>query len=218
MHKEDYQQLFRISLLGEANVGKSAIQTRYVDGYFGDKLPSAIGIEFKHKFIDIDPSMLSKDYQELFDDDKPIRCKLQVWDTAGQERFRCITQRYYKNAHAFTLVYDITDRASFSAIDGWLNEIRNHAPTAEVILLGNKWDLSQNREVEFLDGAKYAEEQGIPFMEISAKDDINVINAYEHLVIELLSKSFKTNPNQIQSIQLNANTPVIQEKQWGLSC
>mmetsp|Transcript_24794 Transcript_24794/g.17499 ORF Transcript_24794/g.17499 Transcript_24794/m.17499 type:complete len:82 (+) Transcript_24794:254-499(+) len=79
--------------------------------------------------------------------------RAQIWDTAGQERYRAIANAYYRQAVGVLVVYDITERTTFENLDRWLNEIRTHADQKIVILLvGNKSDLQQNRQVSYEEG------------------------------------------------------------------
>lgn len=87
--------------------------------------------------------------------------KLQMWDTAGQERFRSVTRSYYRGAAGALLVYDTTSRDSFNALSNWLNDARTLANSNIVILLvGNKKDLEEAREIEFLEASNFAQENG----------------------------------------------------------
>lgn len=87
--------------------------------------------------------------------------KLQMWDTAGQERFRSVTRSYYRGAAGALLVYDSTSRDSFNALSNWLNDARTLANSNIVILLvGNKKDLEEAREIEFLEASNFAQENG----------------------------------------------------------
>ena len=81
--------------------------------------------------------------------------KLQIWDTAGQERFRSVTRSYYRGAAGALLVYDITSRESFNALSNWLTDARTLAsPSIVILLVGNKKDLEDEREVTFLEASR----------------------------------------------------------------
>jgi Ras-related protein Rab-2A len=110
-------------------------------------------------------------------DGAPI--KLQVWDTAGQESFRSITRSYYRGAAGALLVYDITRRETFDHLASWLEDARAHAnPAMTVMLIGNKCDLAHRRAVSTEEGAAFAAEHGLVFMEASAKTALNVEEAF----------------------------------------
>ncbi|KAK8690597.1 hypothetical protein V6N13_074129 [Hibiscus sabdariffa] len=101
------------------------------------------------------------------------------WDTAGQERFRTITSSYYRGAHGIIIVYDVTDQASFQNVKQWLNEIDRYASgSVNKLLVGNKCDLIDKKEVPYETAKAFADELGIPFMETSAKNATNVEQAF----------------------------------------
>ena len=93
-----------------------------------------------------------------------------LWDTAGQERFRTITYNFYKNANAVLLVYDVTDRVSFSDLKVWMTAIRDHAAeNIKMVLVANKVDDLEGREVTRFEGQNTARENGMMYFEVSAK-------------------------------------------------
>lgn len=108
------------------------------------------------------------------------KLKLQIWDTAGQERFRTITTAYYRGAMGILLVYDVTDERSFANVKNWMRQIEQHASeSVNKILIGNKCDVDPaDRRVSLEQGRKLAEEYGIIFFETSAKENVNVDEAF----------------------------------------
>lgn len=107
---------------------------------------------------------------------------MQIWDTAGQERFQTVTTSYYKGAHGIILVYDITDRESFKAIEKWLADVDKYSNENVVrLLVGNKADLEANRQVKSEEGNFLAESLGIKFLETSAKESMNVEKTFKTL-------------------------------------
>lgn len=114
--------------------------------------------------------------------------KLQIWDTAGQERFRTITQTYYKGAMGILLTYDCTDEGSFSSIRNWTQQIKLHA-SAQVakVLIGNKCD-RPDRKITREQGEALARELEMPFFEASAKNNINVQEAFAHIAKDIKDK------------------------------
>jgi Ras-related protein Rab-2A len=106
--------------------------------------------------------------------------KLQIWDTAGQENFRSITRSYYRSAIGALLVYDITRRDTFIHVKNWLEEVKvNGNPHMEILLVGNKNDLENDRQVALQEGAAFAKENGLQFIEINAKDFNKVSEAFQ---------------------------------------
>merc|ERR1712113_454950 len=126
--------------------------------------------------------------------------KLQIWDTAGQERFRTITSAYYRGADGIILVYDTTNRESFSHVNDWLSEVNRYVNESTCkILIGNKCDNSTERQVSTEEGKTKAEEIGIAFIEASAKDATNVEAAFQLMSGELINKREQVGGQQKKS-------------------
>ncbi|KAK9155355.1 hypothetical protein Sjap_002835 [Stephania japonica] len=165
---EDY--LFKIVLIGDSAVGKSNLLGRFARNEFHSNSKSTIGVEFQTQKMDIDGKEV----------------KAQIWDTAGQERFRAVTSAYYRGAVGALVVYDISRRQTFDSIGRWLNELHTHSDMNVVtILVGNKSDLRDAREVSTDEGKALAEAQGLFFMETSALDSSNVASAFQTVVREI---------------------------------
>ncbi|XP_010715617.1 ras-related protein Rab-8B isoform X2 [Meleagris gallopavo] len=131
------------------------------------------GIDFKIRTIELDGKKI----------------KLQIWDTAGQERFRTITTAYYRGAMGIMLVYDITNEKSFDNIKNWIRNIEEHASSdVERMILGNKCDMNEKRQVSKEKGEKLAIDYGIKFLETSAKSSINVEEAFFTLARDIMTK------------------------------
>jgi len=132
---------------------------------------STIGVEFATRTVNCDGKNI----------------KSQIWDTAGQERYRAITSAYYRGAVGALLVYDITKRSSYENVPRWLKELREHADDQIVIMLvGNKRDLRNNREVTTDEAKQFAEENNLFFIETSALDSTNVETAFKRILSEIL--------------------------------
>ena len=146
-----YDYLYRLVLIGDSGVGKTALLLRYSDNLFNASFISTIGIDFRIKTIEV----------------KGKRIKLQIWDTAGQEQFHSVATSYYRNAHGIILLYDITSAESFIHVTKWVNSISKNAPTGvKQLLIGNKCDMEDNRRVIERDrGQALAEELDMPFLE-----------------------------------------------------
>ena len=105
--------------------------------------------------------------------------KIQIWDTAGQEAFQAITRTYYKGAIGALLVYDITRKDTFIHATKWLEEVKNNSSkTITIILIGNKRDLENKRQVTYEEGEAFAKENGLMFLETSAKTAYNVVESF----------------------------------------
>nr|ABD65434.1 Rab10 [Suberites domuncula] len=171
--KKAYDLLFKLLLIGDSGVGKTCVLFRYADDTFNTTFISTIGIDFKIKTIELEGK----------------RIKLQIWDTAGQERFHTITTSYYRGAMGIILVYDITNQKSFDNITKWLQNIEMHASAdVERILIGNKCDWEARRVVPKDRGNALAHNQGISFLETSAKTNYNIEEAFEQLAKQILRK------------------------------
>lgn len=132
-----------------------------------------IGVEFGSRIVNVGGKQI----------------KLQIWDTAGQERFRSVTRSYYRGAAGALLVYDTTSRESFNTLSNWLNDTRTLAsPHIIIILVGNKKDLEEAREVTFLEASNFAQENDLIFLETSAKTGENVEESFLKCAKTILAK------------------------------
>ena len=166
MGDENYDFIFKVLLLGNSDVGKSSLLLRYVDSVWSDTFVPTIGVDFKVKTIEIGGK----------------KVKLQIWDTAGQERFRTVVSTYFRGAHGIFLIYDITNRDSFKNLENWLIEIeKNASENVLKILIGNKNDLEDERDIASDEGKAFANRNGMQFIETSAKMNTNVNEAFETL-------------------------------------
>lgn len=177
-----YDYLFKLLLIGDSGVGKTCVLFRFSEDAFNSTFISTIGIDFKIRTIELDGKKI----------------KLQIWDTAGQERFRTITTAYYRGAMGIMLVYDITNEKSFDNIRNWIRNIEEHAAAdVEKMILGNKCDMNDKRQVSTVRGQDLAVEYNVKFMETSAKTSTNVEEAFIALARDIKKKMDKKleNPN-----------------------
>jgi len=150
---------FKLVLLGESAVGKSSLVLRFVKGQFHEFQESTIGAAFLTQTVCLDDTTV----------------KFEIWDTAGQERYHSLAPMYYRGAQAAIVVYDITNADTFERAKTWVKELQRQAsPNIVIALAGNKADLTTNRIVEYDEASAYAEENGLLFMETSAKTALNV--------------------------------------------
>ncbi|MGH0153859.1 UNVERIFIED_CONTAM: hypothetical protein FKN15_061925 [Acipenser sinensis] len=144
-----------------------------------------------------------------------------IQDTAGQERYRTITTAYYRGAMGFLLTYDITNQESFNAVQDWATQIKTYSwDNAQVILVGNKCDLEDDRVIPAEEGRRLSDELGFEFFEASAKDNINVKQVFERLVdviCEKMNESLDSDPTVMSN-----KTPTLNESpppsQGGCAC
>lgn len=161
---------YKLVFLGDEAVGKTSIITRFMYDTYEPSYKVTIGIDFVSK--------------TLYLEDRIVR--LQLWDTAGQERFRSLVPSYIRDSSCSIVVYDITNRASFLNSEQWIEDVRNERGSDVVIVLvGNKTDLSDRRQVTTEEGEKKAKEAGVLFLETSAKAGFNVKGLFRKLAMAL---------------------------------
>jgi len=159
-----YAYLFKYIIIGDTGVGKSCLLLQFTDKRFQPVHDLTIGVEFGARMITIEKQLI----------------KLQIWDTAGQESFRSITRSYYRGAAGALLVYDITRRDTFNHLTQWLKEARQNSSHQDMVimLIGNKKDLEMRRQVSYKEGEQFAQQNGLIFLETSAKTAANVNEAF----------------------------------------
>ena len=156
---------FKILILGDSTVGKTTLLLKYVDGYFPPIYVATIGVEYKIKKINING----------------ININLQIWDTAGQERFKGITKNFLKGANGIIYTYDITKKTTFENLKNWINTADETITDFQKIIIGNKIDLEEERQVSNEIFKKFCQNKNIKGMEVSAKQGTNVNESFELL-------------------------------------
>ena len=170
--KSDKIKTLKLMLIGEAAVGKSSIMYRYTMNSFKLNMLGTAGIDFKKKEVEIDDNKI----------------KIILYDTAGHDRFRKIMKNHCKGANGIVLVYDIGEEKSIERLSSWMNDIKeNSDPDVEVILVGNKADITQ-RKVTEQEGLELSMKFNIPIIETSAKTGQNVEEAFNILIKKILTK------------------------------
>uniref|UniRef100_A0A668A2H0 Zgc:101559 n=1 Tax=Myripristis murdjan TaxID=586833 RepID=A0A668A2H0_9TELE len=150
-------RIFKIIVIGDSNVGKTCLTYRFCGGAFLKNPEATIGVDFRERTLQLDGESI----------------KLQIWDTAGQERFRkSMVEHYYRSVHAVIFVYDMTSLSSFESLPEWIDECTRHSvgPMVPRILVGNKCDLRDSREVPTSVAQRLADSYNFPLFETSAKD------------------------------------------------
>ena len=167
----NYDMIFKIVLIGDASVGKTNILSKYLYDEFDPNSKATVGVEFATKNFTIDNNIV----------------KAQIWDTAGQERYRSITSAYYKGAKGALIVYDITRKNTFDNIDKWITDLKlNGDKNICIIILGNKYDLIDKREINKNDGIKKGEMYKTAFLETSALNGDNISKAFDELIEQIV--------------------------------
>ena len=189
------ETILKIIILGSSEVGKTSILNRYFNNEFKQNLLSTIGIDFKTKYF-------------KFDEEK---VKFNFIDTAGQEKFRAISVNYLKGTDGAILVYDVTKKETFELIGSWIDDIRvNNKTNIGKILLGNKVDLEDEREVSKEEGEKLAQILECKYYETSAKTGQNVSDALDEIAKITYFQWKKSNENR-NSVRLSSHDSVGKE-------
>ena len=171
--EENYDLIFKLVLIGDSGVGKTNILSRYINNEFSLATQSTVGVEFGSKIIKKNDKLI----------------KLQIWDTAGQERYKSITSAYYKGSKGAFVVYDISRNATFENVDKWIGELKaNGSEDVLIMLVGNKSDLEDKRQVSKEEGQDLADKYGIQFYETSAKTGDNVDAIFYNSADEIAKK------------------------------
>ena len=163
----NFHYLLKYVIIGDSGVGKSNILLQYINGKFNEDFKATVGVEFGAKNIEINGRIY----------------RIQIWDTAGQENFRSIARAYYKNSICACIVYDITSRNSFNSVQSWIDDCTKQTPRNILLLLiGNKNDLNDKREVQYEEGEEIAKKKNMIFLETSAKTGNNIDKIFEKSV------------------------------------
>ena len=171
----DYDYLFKVMVVGPTATGKTSLITRFADNSFPETHNLTIGLDIKVKTVQLDGRTV----------------KLQVWDTAGQERYRSVVNMHYRGSHGCIGVFDITNKDSFVELKENIEQVQElyEVNGGRIIIIGNKSDLEDQRQVSTEEAAQFAESIGCIFMEASAKTARNVSTAFNLLAENLMEKS-----------------------------
>ena len=167
-----YDHLYKIIIIGDTSVGKTALLSKYLKGIFPTSPLSTVATEFATKIIQIKEGGY---------------IKAQIWDTAGEEKYKSITYHHYKKSVGGLIVYDITKRSTFENVKNWYNDLIYKAEKGCIIaLIGNKLDLveknGKKREVSKEEAQSYAEDNHMLFYETSAYNGNNINDIFEELM------------------------------------
>eukprot|EP01127_Copromyxa_protea_P003612 TRINITY_DN1340_c1_g1_i1.p1 TRINITY_DN1340_c1_g1~~TRINITY_DN1340_c1_g1_i1.p1 ORF type:complete len:607 (-),score=107.47 TRINITY_DN1340_c1_g1_i1:280-2100(-) len=158
---------YKIIIIGDSGSGKTSVLERWLHNSFSFGLPQTVNVDIGTKTFQLPSGMI---------------IQFQFWDTAGQERFSSMARSYYTSAKGAVLMYNITERETLRNIPRWLDAFKMISPTAEIILIGNKNDLESQRQVSTEEGMRVAKEEGISFLETSAKSGSNCLRAMQTLL------------------------------------
>ena len=190
------EEKINILALGNSNVGKTSYILRYADNIYHTIYLATYGINFKIKIITL-PNQK--------------KIKILFYDTSGEEKFKSISLNTIKNADGMALLYDITNQDSFEAIPGLIKSVKEaKGGNIPIVLLGNKCDLENNREITKEEGKKLANEYNIGFFEISNKKGINI----EESCLELINKIIENREkNEVlkEEMMLRKNSVILRK-------
>ncbi|XP_010431970.1 PREDICTED: ras-related protein RABH1c-like [Camelina sativa] len=195
---------FKLVFLGDQSVGKTSIITRFMYDKFDTIYQPTIGIDF-----------LSK---TMYLEDRTVR--LQLWDTAGQERFRSLIPSYIRDSSVAIVVYDVANRQTFLNTSKWIEDVHRERGQGDVIivLVGNKTDLVDKRQVSISEGEDKAKEYGLMFIETSAKENFNIKALFRKIAAALPgvdSYSSVTKSEDMVDVNLRTTSNPSQGEQEG---
>ena len=200
----DYDKTCQFLLLGDTEVGKTCLINRYTNGVFREEYISTVGIDFYTKQEEIN--------------NKTVQVK--IWDTVGQERFRALTPSFLRNAEGVVIVFDVTSQESFDNVKGWINSIKSNIGenVIPIIIVGNKIDMENMREISKEDGNKTASENGFKYFETSAKTGKGVDEAFKELVNQILDIQDKNDDEKVDerpSVKIHKDNNKDNQKKKG---
>jgi small GTP-binding protein len=169
----------KVVMLGDSGVGKSSVALRFVEDEFHPYIESTIGASYLSKSIQIieqNPILSTR------------KVTYRIWDTAGQEKFHSLVPMYYRGAGVAILVFDVTKPHTIESLNRWVEELRTNGPPKMILALcGNKADLTGDRLISELEGKHYADEIGAIYVEVSAKESLNVDDLFQRIGASVLA-------------------------------
>ncbi|KTF81641.1 hypothetical protein cypCar_00024900 [Cyprinus carpio] len=197
--------LLKVIILGDSGVGKTSLMNQYVNNKFSNQYKATIGADFLTKEVMVDDRLVT----------------MQIWDTAGQERFQSLGVAFYRGADCCVLVYDVTAPTTFKTMDSWRDEFLIQASPRDpenfpFVVLGNKIDL-ENRQVTTKRAQAWCQSKNnIPYFETSAKEAINVDQAFQTIARNALKQESVETYDFPDQIKLRDDRPVSSSD--GCSC
>lgn len=187
--------IMKVIIVGNPSVGKSNLILQYTENKFNSEHSPTLGLDFSTKKVQLNN----------------ITFTCQLWDTAGQEQFHSITSKYYKDSTCAVIVFDITDRKSFTSVKKWHHDITKECDDNVVIaLVGNKCDLENKRQVTYDDARTLADELNISYYETSAKTGDNINNMFNEL-IQVVEEIIRNDENGWMNMKLSKMDKLVLE-------
>lgn len=172
LYEDDLEISIKVVIVGNGAVGKSSMIQRYCRGIFTQNYKKTIGVDFLEKHLRVS--------------DEEVR--LMLWDTAGQEEFDAITKAYYRGAQACVVAFSTVDRASFEAVRKWKKKVEDECGLVPMVLVQNKIDLLHESQVTAAEVEHLAKELQMRLYRTSVKEDLNVMNVFQHLAENYVSR------------------------------
>ena len=201
----DYHFLFKMIVIGDSGVGKSALLKKMTKGEYSETNESTIGVDF------------FSHYSEL-ENEKVV--KTQIWDTAGQEIFRSIVSNYYRNSSGIVLMCDVTNEESFNNLEKWINDVKEYSNHDKdyICLLANKIDLVDKRTVTTEMLKSFADKHDMPFFELSVKENHNLESIFQKYVEYLYDKHDLSSLDTDNIYDLNFQNKIKEINKYGITC
>ena len=196
-----YDEKIQLIMIGESSVGKTSLINRYTKNIFNTNHLETTGIEFNSREEKIN--------------NKIIRVK--IWDTAGQEIFHSLTKNFYRKADGIIIVYDVTNKDSFDKIHDWVKSVHDNIDTyreIHMLIVGNKIDLEESRQVSKEEGEKICKYFDIPYFEASAKNAEGVRNFMMKIIKDIVNNKV----NDRSSFNLRNYYADIEDEKKGCFC
>ena len=171
----------KLCIIGDSNVGKTCIINRLIKGIFTQQNDPTIGNSFMKRTFYVDGHSI----------------EISIWDTAGQERYRSVVSMYFRQCKGALIVYDITDKETFNNVSEWIKKLKEIEPDAEMIIVGNKEDLQEERKVNPETVALVAERYNCEYIEVSAKSNKNIKEVFDMMARKIYQKEV-LNPSESQ--------------------
>ncbi|KAI9232206.1 MAG: small GTPase superfamily [Podila humilis] len=190
--------LLKVIILGESGVGKTSLMNQYVNKKFSNQYKATIGADFLTKEVPIDDRLVT----------------MQIWDTAGQERFQSLGVAFYRGADCCVLVFDVNNAKSFETLESWRDEFLiqaspNNPENFPFVVIGNKIDMDESkRMISQKRAMAWCQSKGnIPYFETSAKEAINVEQAFQTIAKNALQHEVNVKIDFHDPIKIDSDTP-----------
>ena len=191
--EEDDDEVCKVVLLGESGVGKTCIISRFINNTFEEGLMSTNGASYASK-------------NSTFPEYENRTIKFEIWDTAGQEKYRALNQIFYKDASICILVFDVTNEASFNAIqEYWFQQVKDSAPKDIVLgLAGNKCDIIEREQIPEEKARNLAKEMNAIFELTSAASNIGIETLFHSLGCKYIDPNYQINEINLNEVKERA--------------